>query len=297
MNKVLAKTIATFWRRLAQVLVLSLATGVAGAQTLFPATPWSPDGALEASLLRMSSLIPLGLKDYQIQVVPVAAPVNTPRTVFIRLNKPPGCGYTYYRPTGLDLSTLDSGVVTVNRERTTVVMACPVPPPNPTLGAYIKFTVSKPGTARIVFDYPDVGLLEATMTTTPVPATAAARFDINGMWFDTATNGSGISFHQSEAANKTAFGTWFMFDRDGVSRWYSLQGANWTGDGNTLEGLFIESAGYGCSGVIACPNRSANALPTYNFKIRFQSASLAVAEVFERQGEVLFSSNLRRLEQ
>ncbi|MBL8522395.1 MAG: hypothetical protein JNN20_01780 [Betaproteobacteria bacterium] len=232
----------------------------------------------------------------QIRVVPASAPVNTPRQVSVRTAAMPSCFGSGYFPRELDLSTLSTGTVRIRSEFLTYSLICGVaPPPSPRYAEY-SFTVSEPGVVKIVFADGPSTTAETTMTTT-APGTSQAFFEVNGMWYDTATNGSGISIHQRTSFGGPAFGTWFMFDRDGISRWYSLQVTSWSQAGKTLEGLFIESVANRCETLASCPMKSVFSLPTYNFRIRFQSSALAVAEVFGLQGEVLFRSNLRRLEQ
>ena len=273
----------------ALMAMLSIASSTF-AQTLIPPLD---SGAVIA---RFSSLIEWAAADRQIQILPTSAPVGVVRRLSVRAGLVHPCFGAAYVPQELDLSTLATGVVTIKRQfRGWNNFCLGVTYALVPIIANYEFTVTTPGVVKVVFADSDFSALEATMITTAT-GTAAAVFDVNGMWYDTATNGAGISIHQRAGFNGPAFGTWFMFDREGNSRWYSLQGTSWSGNGDTWQGLFVESFA-GCTGLSACPGKSASFLPTYNFKIRFQSATVAVAEVFGQQGEVLFRSNLRRLEQ
>ena len=106
------------------------------------------------------------------------------------------------------------------------------------------------------------------------------------MWFDSATNGSGISIHHRRATSDVAFGTWFLFGNNGDAKWYALQSANWQQDGSVLEALLIAVSG-ACArnDLVACP--APGAVPHFTgntfatepavVRITFQSASRAWA--------------------
>lgn len=100
-----------------------------------------------------------------------------------------------------------------------------------------------------------------------------------------------------------AFGTWFLFNNNGESRWYTLQSANWQQDVSVLKGLMIQVVGK-CSaaGLVACPAQGSLALPTkYGViaalaRITFQSSTRARAEVLSLGGPLLFTSELTKLQ-
>ena len=128
------------------------------------------------------------------------------------------------------------------------------------------------------------------------------------MWYDSATNGSGIALHHRRTGSDAAFGTWFMYNNAGEPRWYSLQSASWQADGNVLEGFLLGFDGM-CQtpSLAACPARSRPqetrvpssfltfASPPAFVRITFQSATRARAEVSSLDGTRLFSSELTKL--
>lgn len=145
----------------------------------------------------------------------------------------------------------------------------------------------------------------AEITIRTLATMAASKFDANGMWFDTATNGSGIAIHHRPATTDVAFGTWFLFDNSGAGRWYALQTASWQQDGSVLEGLLYRLEGRCTTATVsACPaaatfrdDTSRNSfwqVPSLA-RITFQSSTRARAEVLSLGGIVLFTSELTKL--
>lgn len=159
-------------------------------------------------------------------------------------------------------------------------------------------TIAGPLTIR----WADTG---AEVTIQTVATLAASKFDANGMWFDAATNGSGIAMHHRPATTDVAFGTWFLFDNSGVGRWYALQTASWLQDGSVLEGLLYRLEGpCRTPSLSACPSSATfrDDSPRNSFfqvpsraRITFQSSTRARAEVLSLGGTVLFSSELTKL--
>ena len=145
----------------------------------------------------------------------------------------------------------------------------------------------------------------AEVTIQTFAAMAASKFNANGMWFDAATNGSGIAMHHRPATSDVAFGTWFLFDNWGVGRWYALQSATWLQDGSVLEGLLYRLEGH-CRTInlSACPSgatfrddTSRNSLwqvPS-RARITFQSSTRARAEVLTLGGTAIFTAELTKL--
>jgi len=276
----------------------ALTGGVTSASDFVPAVP------VGTSLIDFASRPTL-------TVIPETAPAHAPRMIVVKTFVS-GCRQSNDIILGLDVSRLASdGVASIvagpdpNPSPTIpgifFISPCPIPPRLALFG--MTFASVKLGTITIncelplnCLSFPGAAPVSIQVVSTSAVPTTAATYDINGMWFDTSTNGSGISFHHRRTGGDVTFGTWFMFDREGQSRWYSLQATRWTGGGNLLEGLFIESAG-SCASPSACPAKGSGPLPVYTFQLTFISATQATALVFGLQGEVLFRSDLRRLEQ
>lgn len=172
-----------------------------------------------------------------------------------------------------------------------------------------EFTPTRAGIITVFWE----GLLRPggkteSLTIQTLPEKIASTYDANGMWYDSATNGSGIALHHRRTGSDAAFGTWFMYNNAGEPRWYSLQSASWQADGNVLEGFLLGFDGM-CQtpSLAACPARSRPqetrvpssfltfASPPAFVRITFQSATRARAEVSSLDGTRLFSSELTKL--
>lgn len=139
-------------------------------------------------------------------------------------------------------------------------------------------------------------------------AAPKAVFDVNGMWYDPATNGSGLALHHSRDTD-TAFGTWYMYDVYGNPWWQSLQIAYWTDEGRVLQGYLLPAylrryrCGVASIGQSICPAEAFAVFPGSNLgaaerqlvRITFQSATTARAEVRAETGVLLFTSELRKI--
>ena len=243
-----------------------------------------------------ASLSPAGGIQFLLAVHPAVGRPNQPRTVFLQFGAPGCSDYAI----SFDTSMMESQNLVILRTQD-LTGACPLQPP-PRLARFdLEFTPTKAGTLTMRWDR---GGADATIQS--VSGIVASKFDINGMWFDAATNGSGIALHHRRATSDVAFGTWFLFNNNGESRWYTLQSANWQQDGSVLEGLLIQIMGR-CptAGLVACP-----ALGNFTFgpsttkygvlpalaRITFQSSTRAHAEVLSLGGTALFNSELTRLQ-
>lgn len=68
-------------------------------------------------------------------------------------------------------------------------------------------------------------------------------YDLTGMWYDPATNGSGLTFMHGFGRNDTVFGTWYVYDRQGAPRWYTIQNVQWLVGGTFAGGtLYVTRA-------------------------------------------------------
>jgi hypothetical protein len=235
--------------------------------------------------------------DVFLSVFPRTGKIGQTRRVFLRYFNETCVNYSFT----LDTSQLDSGRVVLRTNK--VITPCPLVPPG--AGAFVRrdfeFTPTKAGPIDVSWDLVGVPVTVQTQATLP-----ASRFAVDGMWFDPATNGSGISIHHQKLGSDAAFGTWFLFNNNGETRWYSLQQANWLQDGSVLEGLLVDVAGTCAqSNTGICPARgSVPGLATGNVfttapaiaRITFQSATRARADVTRLDGAPIFVSNMQKLE-
>lgn len=243
-----------------------------------------------------------------IYVHPTSAAVNVPRTVFYVDTRVTGCTSQIF---SFDTSTLDTqNLISIRHDVTPGI--CGVRPPSyPTYKAYTVIP-SKAGRLTVRATRNNLtDMVDAEVTAAP---TAHSMRNVNGMWFDPTTNGSGISMHHSRASD-VVFGTWFLFNVDGSARWYTMQNAFWRGDGDILEGLLIAVSGNCPDGsLVACPAKGKlRTLPlgTYDpaisysadgafldaviARFTFTSDTAARSEVIDFAGNILFVSQLVRL--
>ena len=242
-----------------------------------------------------TALAATGGVDYLLAAHPVVGKVGQPRNVFLNQSLPFCPVYKF----SLDISLMESQNLVLIRRN----IANPV---CPTVGAIfvpteLEFTPTKVGLLTI-----RDGNSGAEITIQTLPTALPSKFDTNGMWFDTATNGSGIALHHRRGTTDATFGTWFLYSNDGTSRWYSLQSTNWQQDGSVLEGLIIQTRG-GCAfaNLAGCPALgSFRTDPPQDLfwvtpplaRITFQSPTRARAEVLTLGGAVLFTSELTKLQ-
>ena len=253
-----------------------------------------------AVLAKPTALAATGGFVYLLAAHPVVGTVGQPRTVFLHHPRPNCPPYDV----SLDTSAMEASNLVVLR-RTGSFFFCPSVG-NPREIAQLArfefvFTPTKVGLLTIRDEIRGVEILIQTL-----PTAIASKFDTNGMWFDTATNGSGIALHHRRGTTDAAFGTWFLYSNDGTSRWYTLQSTNWQQDGSVLEGLLMQTRG-GCAfaNLAGCPALgSFRTDPPQDLfwvtpplaRITFQSPTRARAEVLTLGGAVLFTSELTKLQ-
>lgn len=229
-------------------------------------------------------------------VYPAVGYVGQARTLFLTTTR--GVCDARYEYT-LDTTSLATRSLIVLRS-TRIEVPCPQPTSlTVSERTDFTFTLTRTGPVSVSWDLGGPDLVIQTLA-----ARIPSRHDVNGMWFDAASNGSGISIHHRRTTSDNAFGTWFMFGNDGNARWYSLQSANWQQDGSVLEGLLIGAEGtcaradlLACPATGSVPRGSGNtyAVAPAVVRITFQSATRAKADVLTLGGNLLFSSELTRL--
>jgi hypothetical protein len=128
-----------------------------------------------------------------------------------------------------------------------------------------------------------------------------SRYDITGVWYDPATNGSGLTFIHSRANDPLVFGTWYVYGADGVARWFTIQNTRWMSQGNVLEGdLYETRAGSAnCPPFSACPVPFSTAQVIGRARMTMNSANSARIEAINPGnpgGAVMFASDLQRIQ-
>ena len=222
---------------------------------------------------------------WAIAVVPKSAPAGTPRTIVVTGSCP-------------SAFTLDQSVAGTLGVRLAPGGACP---PGPVPSGSVTFTSNTVGSLRVTLLFPgDAATIAETSLVTTAGARPKSTVNLSGMWYDPATDGSGISFHHNPASD-SIFGTWFMYGvttapRQG-SRWFSLQGFQWLEGGAVLEGLALEATGRSAQCEIAnsCPRAADGVNFRASVRVTIRDANNAKIEAFDVFGTSLFVSNLRRL--
>ena len=244
------------------------------------------------------SIGPADGRNFLLAAYPSVAAINEPRTVF--LNQV--VSLCFFSHVAIDTAAMEASNLVVLGNIPRAGALCPSGPP--ILGLVRFESVIVPTKVGLLTIRDENSKSEITIQT--VAALPPSKFDVNGMWFDAATNGSGIALHHRRSTTDIAFGTWFLYSNNGESRWVSFQSANWQQDGSVLEGLLIETRG-GCQlpSLVACPASATfrtdppqdlfSVTPSLA-RITFQSATRARAEVLTLRGAVLFTSELTKLQ-
>ena len=215
-----------------------------------------------------------------VTVAPRISSVGAPRTVFAN-----GCT----GPTVVDEAEITSGrlIVRINPS----AFNCAQSPRSLT---YVPRTV---GTLTVRMMSPDGRVVAETSMETA--AAVRSTVNLDGMWFDPLTNGSGISFHHSSGTD-SIFGTWFMYGTapQGATRWYSLQSMQWTSGGVLVGTAYAAAAAAqpSCAAGDDCPRPAVLVGPAASVSISVIDSNSLRAEGMDRYGRVAFVSRLKRLE-
>lgn len=238
--------------------------------------------ALAGTSATAFSIAPVDLLAFSLSVGPRVSAVGAPRTIFAN-----GCT----GPVTIDTSTISTGTLILRS--TPEGIGCVQRPP-----VALTYTPQNIGTLRIIMKLPDGSTVaEAQMTTI---AGARSTINLDGMWFDPATNGSGISLHHSIASDKV-FGTWFMYANlyaNFGSRWFSLQGMQWTEGGRSLTGIAYEATApvqNSCAAGGECPRLATEVTAIGAVAISVIDKDNLRIEAFDRYGRPSFVSQLKRL--
>jgi hypothetical protein len=233
-----------------------------------------------------------------VQVTPVNAPPGVARTVTISGQWPDSC---------VPGIAVDNSLVTQTR----ILLVSRVTNP---IGGRVclqvltpyrfefAYTPTESGITRVLVDGSASTRGEGRIVTTTNGAIRAAK-DISGNWYDPGSNGSGLTFTHGYLTSDAVFGTWFVYDRSGVARWYSIQNVVWK-DSGSFEGVLYETAALPgkCSIVIAdpaCPQPNVIVKQIGTVKAIFtgifpldDTAPQAKIEAFSPTNELLFSSRV-----
>ena len=234
-------------------------------------------GAMSANAIAFTTALPNSFS-FSISVAPHVSTVGTARTLFAN-----GCTGSV---------TLDESEVAITG--ILILQSVPFSIGCVEIPKVLSFTPRSMGTVRVIMKLPDGKIAaEAAMETV---VGARSTVNLEGMWFDPATNGSGISFHHSVSSD-TAFGTWFLYGAANsfAPRWYSLQNMQWTRAGTLLTGTAYEPGGSGqCVAGDDCP-RPAVIKPVGSVAVTVVDRDNLRVEAFDQYGRSAFRSSVKRL--
>ena len=235
--------------------------------------------AMSANAIAFTTVLPNSFA-FSIGVSPSISTVGASRTLFAN-----GCTGSV---------TLDESEVATTR--TLILQSVPFSIGCVESPKALSFTPRSVGTLRVIMKLPDGRVAAEALMETVVGARSPINLD--GMWFDPATNGSGISFHHA-AGSDTVFGTWFLYgvSNFSVPRWYSLQNMQWMQGGALLVGTAYEPAGAGpalCTVGDDCP-RPAVIKPVGSVSVAVIDRDNLRVEALDQYGRSAFVSSLKRL--
>jgi hypothetical protein len=232
----------------------------------------------------LSTVPPSGLV-LSINVVPRTSALGTPRSIFV--NGASGA-------VTFDESALATTGTLVIRMTPEIVGLLAVP-------QILTYTPRTLGNVRVMLKLLDGPTAEAPMETV---ALARSTVNLDGMWFDPVTNGSGVSFHHA-ASSDVVFGTWFLYGSPTAQqpipspRWYSLQNMRWVQNGSLLTGIIYQGRANdvnpSCTSGDDCPRPAVELRTVGSVSVSVVDANNLRIEAFDQYGRSAFVSALRRL--
>lgn len=185
-----------------------------------------------------------------VSVSPVVAGPGTARTITVSGLWPNSCA-----PGQAILGSDESGGNTVVVRLTTVTLPQPCLAVITPYSRQVNITPSQAGVQRVLAFTTEGSLLGQGTLVTQGAQTARSLTDLTGVWYDNATNGSGLTLLHSFAGSDILVGGWFVFDQQGRPSWYAIQHGGWqTPTVFWGQLLAYEAAPGGCNaGQNACP--------------------------------------------
>ena len=263
--------------------------GVAAMLLLATLMPWQPAAAQNPTNLVLAERVA------QVTITPQVADVGVPRTIQIS-GVWPGCSPVGARVIESGRLAPTTRVVQMILPQT--LMPCPAAFLPYTASA--TFTPTSRGIDRLLIHNVDGEYLGESLLDTRAPDDRRSAYNITGMWYDPASNGSGLTFvHSRNAArDNTVFGTWYVYDSTGLPRWYTIQDTEWKEQGTVLEGTMYETRAFGNCPItfVACPTALGLAITAGRARVTLTGTASARVEALSPSGAVVFTSNVIRAE-
>ena len=248
-------------------------------------------GLCTASLVAAQTAIPVMAVSFDI--VPAAAGAGVARQISVSLPWPSGCLPSGATVVGNDLARkrtltlrLDGNLRDIQRCGDMIV----------NYRATARITPNAEGDMRVLVVTNDGVYLGETTIHTRAAGSDRSQVDLTGMWYDPATFGSGLTFVHGFTRDDVVFGTWYVYDAQGVARWYTIQSVQWKAGGLEAEGLIYEtSANSGaCVPPMGCPVMFATVTSLARARIVVQGSNSAQIQALTPGGTVLFASTISR---
>ena len=175
----------------------------------------------------------IAITTLSVTVTPENAPPNTPRAITVRA---PGGFYCLPLFGALSSTAVaDANLITITFPNFASGYVFSTPPANapcPAIVASIEqtfnYTPNAAGVINVRVQQPDGPLTGRASVLTSLPGATRALADVSGMYYDSATNGSGVAIHHNVQGLKSpVFGAWFAYDAAGRARWLTIQETRW----------------------------------------------------------------------
>jgi hypothetical protein len=201
-----------------------------------------------------------------ITVNPLVADVGVARTITVSASWPDGCV-----PVNPTLSTSNiPGADTINIHFTVPQTFAPCTQAVTPYTATFNYTPARAGVQRIAVMLTDGRYLGGGQLITQTANQPRASVDLSGVWYDPASNGSGLSLVHSQTTSDVLAGAWYVFDGAGKPFWYLIQNGRWQSStayvGNLVE---AQAAATGCNVLLpACPRPQQSSRIAANISIQ-----------------------------
>lgn len=233
----------------------------------------------------------------RVSVTPAVADIGVVRAIKIEGLWHNGCPPSFAQVTPSGFFESAKNVITLNLIEPATLVACTqaITPYSLTT----EYTPSTRGRTRVIVTARGGEFLGEGVIDTRSPNDATAQTDITGVWYDPATNGSGLTFVQSAATNNLVFGTWYIYSQNGSSRWYTIQNTAWQSQGGVLVGGLYEARGKSVTcptAFPACPVGLADATTVGTARFTLRDRNNARIEALSPSGALLFASDITRIQ-
>lgn len=239
-----------------------------------------------------------------VTVTPEVAPVGVPRTITFSAAWQDGC---VPGNASLLIEPLPGiSILTVRLVLPQSLVACTqaVTPYSATL----TYTPTAAGVQRISVMLSDGRYLGQGEIITQSASGARAATDVTGVWFDPASNGSGLSLFHAQDGSDVAAGTWYLYNNSGTPTWFLIQNTRWessttlSGDLVIYSGTTVVCPSLSSQIQFGCPRPAANSTVVARFFLQVESANsmkayaIPVSLPASSIQSAVFSSNLTRLQ-